>query len=294
MYNQKLCINDGVVTEENIEKRLTLIKKAGFDAFFTAYNSNLKEYRIQADKIGIEYLFVHAPFGLVDKMWERGENAEKAVNELLACNRDCHEIGIKLIVVHAYKGFEPNAGPNETGIENFRKVVEDAKSKNISIAFENTEGDEYLAALMDAFANYDNVGFCWDTGHEQCYNYANDMTALYGNRLLCTHINDNLGISRYDGKTFWTDDLHLLPFDGIIDWQSVTERLNDHGYDGVLTFELARKSKPNRHENDFYTKMTDEEYLAQAYIRACRVATLKNTMPVLSFSIKRKDKGAQK
>lgn len=276
MYKQKLCINAEVVAESNIEKRLTLIKNAGFEAFFSAHGSNLKEYREYADKLGIEFLFVHAPFGTVEKMWETGDAAEKAVSELLNCNRDCAEVGIDLVVVHAYKGFGPNAGPNEIGIENFRKVVEDAKAKGIRIAFENTEGEEYLAALMQAFAEYDNVGFCWDTGHEQCYNFGKDMTALYGDRLFCTHINDNLGISRYDGKTFWTDDLHLLPFDGITDWQSVANRLNAHGFNGVLTFELGRKSKPNRHENDFYTKMTDEEYLAQAYVRACRVATLKN------------------
>ena len=275
MYNQKLCINVEIVNETDVEKRLTLIKNAGFEAFFTAYGSNLKEYRAAADKIGIEYLFVHAPFGSAEKFWDEGEGAEKAVSELIQCNRDCQEIGIDLVVIHAYKGFEPNAGPNQNGIENFRKVVEDAKARGIKVAFENTEGEEYLAALMNAFKDYDNVGFCWDTGHEQCYNYGKDMTALYGERLLCTHINDNLGISRYDGKTFWTDDLHLLPFDGITNWQSVADRLNACGFNGVLTFELVRRSKPNRHENDFYAKMTDEEYLAQAYVRACRVAALK-------------------
>lgn len=276
MYNQKLCINAEVVNESDIEKRLTLIKNAGFEAFFTAYGDNLKEYREKADKLGIEYLFVHAPFVCVGKLWAEDSEAEKAITELIACNRDCEAVGIDLIVLHAYIGFEPSAGPHERGIENFRKIVDDAKSRGIRVAFENTEGEEYLAALMEAFKDYDNVGFCWDTGHEQCYNYGKDMTALYGDKLLCTHLNDNLGISRFDGKTYWTDDLHLLPFDGITDWQSVTDRLNDHSYNGVLTFELGRKSKPNRHENDFYTKMTDEEYLAQAYVRACRVATLKN------------------
>jgi len=47
------------------------------------------------------------------------------------------------------------------------------------------------------------------------------------------------------------------------------------GYDDILTFELNKVSKPNRHENDKYTKMTIEEYIAECYVRACRVATLK-------------------
>ena len=57
MHTQKLCINTEIVYETDIEKRLTLIKNAGFEAFFTAYGDNLKEYRAAADKLGIEYPF---------------------------------------------------------------------------------------------------------------------------------------------------------------------------------------------------------------------------------------------
>lgn len=45
------------------------------------------------------------------------------------------------------------------------------------------------------------------------------MLDKYGDRLIATHLNDNLGVSDFDGKVTWTDDLHLLPFDGIIDWR---------------------------------------------------------------------------
>ena len=55
------------------------------------------------------------------------------------------------------------------------------------------------------------------------------MMALYGDRLLCTHINDNLGIRNYEGRITFIDDLHLLPFDGVADWKWITERLNRHG-----------------------------------------------------------------
>lgn len=100
------------------------------------------------------------------------------------------------------------------------------------------------------------------------------MLALYGDRLIATHLNDNLGISDFNGNIFWTDDLHLLPMDGIIDWKNVSERLNKCGYDGILTFELSRISKPNRHDNDKYERMSMKEYLAECYARACRVASM--------------------
>ncbi|MEE1010519.1 MAG: hypothetical protein U0L11_00620, partial [Acutalibacteraceae bacterium] len=93
-------------------------------------------------------------------------------------------------------------------------------------------------------------------------------------RLICTHLNDNLGIRDFSGKITYIDDLHLLPFDGIHDWQSVAKRLADCGFNGNLCFELNTTSKPNRHDNDKYAAMPIESYIAEAYNRACRVASL--------------------
>ena len=87
-----------------------------------------------------------------------------------------------------------------------------------------------------------------------------------------THLNDNLGISRFDGVTYWTDDLHLLPFDGIADWDYNISRMKKSKRQEILNFELNIVSKPNRYENDVYGKMTYEEYFAECYKRACRIA----------------------
>jgi hypothetical protein len=118
------------------------------------------------------------------------------------------------------------------------------------------------------------VGFCWDTGHEMCYNYSKDMLALYGDLLIATHINDNLGIKDYDGRITYLDDLHLLPFDGVKDWSDFGRRMKKTGYQGELTFELKISNQKNRHENDVYLNMPFEQYLTEAYKRACRVAVL--------------------
>ena len=142
----------------------------------------------------------------------------------------------------------------------------------MKIAFENTEGIEYLLGLMEHFRGNDTVGFCWDSGHEMCYNYSADILGELGSRLIMTHLNDNLGISRFDGKIYWTDDLHLLPFDGIGDWDYNIQRLRDARNQSILNFELSIASKPNRHENDVYAQMTLVEYFTEAYKRACKIA----------------------
>jgi sugar phosphate isomerase/epimerase len=88
-------------------------------------------------------------------------------------------------------------------------------------------------------------------------------------------LNDNLGIKDFDGNITYLDDLHLLPFDGVVDWNGAAARLNKYNYQGELTFELNRKSKPNRYENDGYGKISLLEYVTEAYKRACKVAYLK-------------------
>ena len=69
--------------------------------------------------------------------------------------------------------------------------------------------------------------------------------------------------------------MHLLPFDGIANWQNIADRLDRHGFDDIMMFELNIKSKPARHENDSYAAMDFEIYLAEAFKRACRVASLR-------------------
>ena len=206
-------------------------------------------------------------------MWSNDEKVFYSIKaDLLQSIKDCVQFNIPVLVVHAWIGFDYSFDAKELWFENFDEVVEFATQNNIRIAFENTEGEEYLFALMEHFKNNDTVGFCWDSGHEMCYNHSQDLLSKYGDRLIMTHINDNLGISRFDGKTFWTDDLHLLPYDGIADWDYNVERLKKAKHMDILNFELNINSKPERHENDIYSQMSLEMYFAEAYKRACRIA----------------------
>lgn len=277
MYKTRLCLGANVQYGIPETEQIKLFCETGFDAFFLVWEKGLNVRKIKeyADGLGMICQSIHAPFVRSADMWEEGERAETAVAELLECLDDCAKNDVPIMVCHAIIGFDKHS-PNRRGIENYRKIVEKAKDCGVKIAFENTEGEEYLEALMKAFSEYDNVGFCWDTGHELCYNHSRDMMGLYGDRLICTHLNDNLGIKDFGGEIIWTDDLHLLPFDGIADWRGIAERLNKYNYNGILTFELNKLGKPNRHENDVYEKMDIEVYVAEAYKRACRVAAYKS------------------
>lgn len=273
MYKQKLCLGLGPVKGIAPLDQIELYHRTGFEGFFSDWE-NCIEFRKKADERGMLYQSIHAPFGNAAAFWQGGEKAEVAVAELIACVEDCARVEVPIMVAHTFIGFEDHT-PNEVGVENYGRVCRRAAELGVRVAFENTEGEEYLAAVMALCSLYpDTVGFCWDTGHEMCYNYSKDMLALYGDHLIATHLNDNLGIRDLGGRITWIDDLHLLPFDGIGDWDGITTRLHDHHFTGPLTFELNITSKPDRHENDKYMALSPEMYLAEAYSRACRVATL--------------------
>lgn len=278
MWKQKLGLGLSYSFGLSVVEQLQAFAQVGFDAFFSDDNDPAQR-ALPVEKLarlgrenGLIYQSIHAPFQKAADLWHEDAAAgDAAVQELLDSLERCRRAEVPLLVLHAFIGFDEHT-PNERGIERFGRVVQAAEGTGVRLAVENTEGEEYLFALLDAFRGNATVGFCWDSGHELCYNHSQDLLERYGDRLLATHINDNLGIRDFAGKTTWLDDLHLLPFDGIADWDYVAARLRRCGCPEVLTFEVTTQSKPGRRENDGYARMELKDYLTEAYKRACRVA----------------------
>lgn len=275
MWKQKLGISIANRYSLPVSDIIIMLKKIGFEAVSPEWEPNVDLETISrtAKECNMALQSLHAPFGGSANMWSKDKSvAEAALAEIMESLEDCHRYSIPILVVHAWIGFDNIPKPSEEGLENFGKLVDKACEYGVKIAFENTEGDEHLFALMEHFKDNSAVGFCWDSGHEMCYNHSEDLLKRYGDRLFMTHLNDNLGISRFDGTTYWTDDLHLLPFDGIADWDYNAQRLKKSTIPEYLNFELGITSKPERHENDCYAAMPYEQYFTEAYKRACRIA----------------------
>lgn len=274
MWKQKLGIsitNGYSIPTVDVVRMLAAI---GFEAISPVWNrkADLGAIVSAAQECGMTVQSLHAPFGKVADMWGNDTEAVAAAKaDLFASLEDAAAKEIPILVVHTWKGFSNIAEPTHEGLDNFSELVTLAEKRGVQIAFENTEGENYLFALMEHFKDNDTVGFCWDSGHEMCYNRSEDLLAKLGDRLIMTHLNDNLGIRRFDGKTHWHDDLHLLPYDGIADWDCNVARLKKSRPMAILNFELNISSKPNRHENDIYGDMSLERYFTEAYKRACRI-----------------------
>lgn len=277
MWKQKISISiyNNNYYKRPVEEIVSLIKSVGFDGISPEWAKDvcLDSLIAKAREEGLALVSFHAPYNGAADIWSEDEAVgNAALADILSALYDAHRYEIPVLVCHVWIGFGEEPMPTEAGLSRLEALVKKAKEYGITVAFENTEGDEHLAAVMDHFKDEPSVGYCWDSGHEMCYNHSRDLLALYGDRLAVTHLNDNLGISRFNGDTFWTDDLHLLPYDGIADWEDNIARLKKSRPLTYLNFELNRHSKPNRFDNERYANMTCEDYFSRAYAVACRIA----------------------
>lgn len=152
------------------------------------------------------------------------------------------KLGIPYSVYHA-RAYQTGGYSKEKSLEINKKVVskylEQAEKYNTAIALENLfswEGVtmycplyEDLKELCDSF-NSDRVGVCWDFGHANLMEFEqSDAIKCLGDRIKCTHIHNNFKNS---------NDLHLPPDNGNIDWESTMKALKEIGYKGPLTLEI--------------------------------------------------------
>ncbi len=241
-----------------ITEVIKTVNDIGFDAVSPQWTKDVCEVIETAKALGLEIQSLHGPYSSCVGMWREAKyKSDPGKEELLEALEFCKEYKIPVMVTHIWLGFDYTFGETKYGIENYKEVVDVAREYGVKIAFENTEGDEYLAAIFEYFKEDDTVGFCWDSGHENCYN-RKDMLVLYGDRLYMTHLNDNMGMT--GEHIFWTDDLHLLPYDGTSDWDYNICRLKKARKQDIINFELKPSEK--------YSNMSYEEYFKEAYRRA--------------------------
>ncbi len=256
----------------SVSDNLRMIADIGWDGFFVDWYAPMtEEWANVAAKEGLFFQSIHSPFSgdyKVSRMWREGEEGVRVTNGLIACVEDCARFDIPIMVIHPFIGFTEHT-PTQIGLDNYRRVVEAAVKHGVTLGFENVEGEEYLAAIMKEFWNVPQCAFCFDTGHEQCYNEGKDMLALYGDKLCHTHFNDNLGV--YDPNLTWENDLHLMMGDGIVDFAGVMSRIEKTPFEGLLNCELTLNSKPGRNDHEKYKAMGLENFYATALQRMRKI-----------------------
>ena len=247
---------------------------AGFSAISPVWSPELPLEDITAcvQRLGMTIQSIHAPHGGQPHLWDPTDPERDAtLRKFLACIDTCAQFEIPIAVVHGWQGLGYTFPETPLDFSAFDRIVDLAEEKNVKIAFENLEGEEYLQALLNRYRDRSHVGYCWDTGHDHCYPHKLDFLESFGDRLIMTHIHDNFSTR---GIPTTLDDLHLLPFDGDIHWESNIRRLRNLPKQEILNFELKKLCKSTDPADRMYADLSTQDYFRLAAQRARQIADL--------------------
>ena len=243
--------NKNVTPYETIDA----IAASGFkNVFIQWYDSDYKQFEVpQEEQVaysrekGLNVIFCHLGYRHMNDIWLDTEAGEQLLNKYLRNLDEIKKLNIDLVMMHACVGLDAPE-PTRIGLERFRKICEHAHELGIKLAFENTKMPGYLEFLIDNI-DLDNVGVCYDCGHDHCHFKDNFNFEKFRNKIMCIHIHDNYG----------EIDDHLIPGDGTVNYDYVLNGLKSANYSEYFTMELC-------YRND-YLDMNIEDFYRLGYER---------------------------
>lgn len=253
---RKLGLNMLSIGGKTPDECARLMKENGFETTFSGVYTDEKkqaEVREAVEKHGITFETLHAPFSHINDIWYDSEGGQQMIDELKMSVDRCVTAGASILVVHLSSGLTPPP-PTDIGRGRFIDLVDYAAGKNVNIAFENQRMLGNIGWAFEQFKDADNVGFCWDCGHEYCFTPGRQYMPLFGDRLICTHIHDNT--CEFD------IDRHLIPFDGSIPFDVVAKQLKESGYKGSLMLETFPRFTEGKY--DSYQDLSLEQFVKKA------------------------------
>ena len=271
----KLGINTNCDCGDTLREELLNIKAAGFrHIMYDEKSGDLESGLRLAREIGLDVAYVHlayrAPFGPdANELWVGGVVSKTAANFLIGQIKTCAKFGVKVAVMHATRLHEDALIKDldfAAGLSSIKQIVSEAENLGVKIACENMmqKNDVCLRHLLDNIDSK-NFGLCYDCGHDNLYR-PSDLLQKYGDRVFAIHIQDNLMDAAHSDD--WDRDIHLLPGDGKIDFNSVCRDIAVTNYDGVFMLELHRDLKIGVTSYD----MPPLEFLREAKRRGERLA----------------------
>ncbi|MFC1525607.1 sugar phosphate isomerase/epimerase family protein [Candidatus Latescibacterota bacterium] len=198
------------------------------------------EAAVQIRELGQELglgLSYHAPQG---PSWQFGVLApELAESRLRECVRRAASIGARLVTLHL--GVAVGEGRDSSirqGARICQCVAQYAEDHGIQLSIENVYEEHSVATVSECqllfeCADDPRIGLTLDTGHAHLCGCLHEMARCLPDRLAFTHIHDN----------DLTDDVHLAPGHGTIDWPLLIADLEAASYTGPLSFELREEAR---------------------------------------------------
>ena len=248
--------NKDVTVKETIEA----IKGANFKNVFVQWYDNKDWSMTQEEQVefiksqGLNIIFAHLGYQNINSIWVEGDEGEALVERYKRNIRECKERGIELVIMHlTSKHVAPMY--NEIGLNRIKKITDYAKEVGVKVAFENTKIRGYLEYVLGNITD-SHVGMCFDAGHFHAHFDDDFNHEFVKNRIFAVHLHDN-------DKS---DDQHLLPYDGTVNWNLVVDKLKDCNYNGPITLELYYRKD--------YLKDNIKIFYKEGYERGLKIAKI--------------------
>lgn len=234
----------------NVFETIDAIQNAGFKNVFIQWynrewNPTQEEQLMYVKQKGLNVIFAHLGYQKINDLWLDTEGGNELVERYKNDIKICKENNIPMVVMHLTGKGEAQEY-NETGLKRLQEIADYAKSLEIKVAFENTKYKGYLDYVIENIAN-ENVGICFDSGHYHVHFDDELDFDKFKDRILAVHLHDN----------DQSDDQHLIPFDGTIDWEKIIKELKRCNYNGPITMELCYRYE--------YLEMGIENFYKKGY-----------------------------
>lgn len=259
-----LCIYTWFGFRYSFDKIVKLIKNAGFQSVMTWWGNEFietdgqpKEKRpdiIRKNNLILEN--IHFPFSDINNIWIDSIDGQELSNKFIEYINECKIYEIPTAVMHISSGDNPPPY-NQLGLDRLKRIIDKAEKENVNIALENLRKPEYLEFIYSNIKS-DKLKFCYDSGHENCFTPNYNYLTKYNDKLIALHLHDNDG----------TNDQHLLPFNGSINWKNIMDQIRKANYKGSLALEIDAQYI------DVSKEYTAEEYLLEAKNRAYKLMNI--------------------
>jgi len=258
---------------DDVEQQVKDIKDAGFDCVITTadpafdhQNTNIKNQVRLFKKYGLKLSSLHMRYKREElpHFWTDDKIGDKVEKDLKKDIKIAKKYGFKCVVVHL------RGVPNEIGYKRLYRILKLCEKCNVPIAVENTHilncVDQVLADISHPY-----LKFCYDSGHNHCFNGEQDYLIRYKDRLAALHLHDNLGPqpkkSQLKGFTVQKEslDMHTLNKYGSINWKEIAEQLAQAEAPINLDYEILMVYRKGE---------TAKEVLKETYAQACELEAM--------------------
>jgi len=232
-------------------KNIPLLIKAGFETCMPLLTGEYNDIEYMLSAIAdspLEIENAHLDFIGINDIWtNKGDERLEHLKKLVKLSA---KYGVPTNIVHVSSTVSPPP-VNAKGIKRFQELRQFALDNGTEISFENLRLMNYLEPVIDAIPD---AKVCIDSGHMVCFTPAVNLWKSFSSKVNAVHIHDNDGVG----------DLHLIPFEGSINWELFLSDLARSSYQGNLTLECFMNN---------YT-CSEEEFIFKASEAADRLIAL--------------------